>query len=302
MFKCPDCEFEIKNINSLRIHASKKHNASSEDLYIKVILQGNKPTCACGCGSETKFNGLVTGYSKFVWGHASKVNNNWGHNKEAFEKSLVTRRKMWENGEIQGWCKGLTKEDPRIAAIVEKMNTPERSQKISKSLTGKTKSESHKEKISKHMKSYWSEEENRVRQSFEQAERVKNGLLTRCTRVHGYFQNPTKSKNSTVYYRSLFELNAIIHMESNENIDVYTFEPYKIQYDYKGRLRHYVVDCLIEYKNGCKSIVEFKPSCFLQYEKNLAKFKAAEDFSKSQGFLFEIWTEKSHSFLSNKQL
>lgn len=299
MLKCSECDFQIENINSLRIHASKKHGISSENLYIQVVLKGIKPTCECGCGSDTKFNGLVSGYSKFAWGHASKVNNNWGHNKEAFKKSLITRRKMWENGEIQGWCKGLTKDDPRIASIIEKMNTPERSKKISRSLTGKSKSESHKQKISEHMKSYWGEETNRERQSLEQAERVKNGLLTKCTRVHGYFNNPKKSSKPNVYYRSLFELNAILHLESNVDVNSYTFEPYNIEYSFEGKIRHYIIDCLIEYKNGTKCIVEFKPSCHITHEKNVAKFESAQKFASENGFIFEIWTEKSHRFLSS---
>jgi|694.fasta_scaffold46071_5 hypothetical protein len=299
MLKCPQCDFQIESINSLRIHASKKHDISSEDLYIQVVLKGIKPTCECGCGSDTKFNGLVNGYSKFVWGHASKVNNNWGHNKEAFKKSLTTRRKMWENGEIQGWCKGLTKDDPRIASIIEKMNTPERSEKISRSLTGKSKSESHKQKISEHMKSYWGKETNRERQSLEQAERVKNGLLTKCTRVHGYFNNSKKSSKPNVYYRSLFELNAILHLESNEDVISYTFEPYNIEYSFEGKIRHYIIDCLIEYKDGTKRIVEFKPNCHVTHDKNVAKFQSAQKFATENGFIFEIWTEKSHRFLSS---
>jgi len=301
MLKCPDCDFQIENINSLRIHASKKHDISSEDLYIQVVLKGIKPTCECGCGSYTKFNGLVNGYSKFVWGHASKVNNNWGRNKDAFEKSIATRRRMWENGEIQGWCKGLTKDDPRIASIIKKMNTPERSKKISKSLAGKSKSESHKQKISEHMKSYWGEETNRERQSLEQAERVKNGLLTKCTRVHGYFSNHKKSTRQNVYYRSLFEFNAILHLESNEDIVSYTFEPYNIEYSFEGKIRHYIVDCLVEYSDGTKRIVEFKPNCHVTHDKNIAKFQSAQKFANDNGFIFEIWTEKSHKFLSSQK-
>ena len=207
---------------------------------------------------------------------------------------------MWKNGEIQGWCKGLTKDDPRIALIIKKMNTPERSEKISKALTGKLKSESHKQKISEHMKSYWGKEINRERQSLEQAERIKNGLLTKCTRVHGYFSNHKKSTRPNVYYRSLFELNAILHLESHEDVISYTFEPYNIEYSFDGKIRHYIVDCLIEHKDGKKLIVEFKPSCHVIHEKNVAKFQSAEIFANENGFKFEVWTEKTHNFLSKK--
>ena len=181
------------------------------------------------------------------------------------------------------------------------MNTPERSQKISKSLTGKPKSESHKEKISNHMKSYWGDEINRERQSHEQAERVKNGLLTKCTRVHGYFSNHKKSTKTDVYYRSLFELNAIKHLEKDEGVVSYTFEPYRIEYKLEGKSRNYIIDCLIEYKNGTSVIVEFKPNCHLTNEKNIAKFASAEKFANEKGFKFEVWTEKTHKFLSNNK-
>ena len=150
------------------------------------------------------------------------------------------------------------------------------------------------------MKSYWSEETNRERQSLEQAERVKNGLLTKCTRIHGYFDNHKKSSQPNLYYRSLFELNAILHLESSEDVISYTFEPYNIEYFFDGKTRHYIVDCLIEYEDGTKSIVEFKPSCHVVHEKNIAKFRAAEKFANENGFRVEVWTEKSHGFLSRK--
>lgn len=301
LYNCPSCDFNSDNINSLRIHASKRHHISSEDLYLHVILSGVKPTCKCGCGSTTKFNGLVLGYSEYVRGHAARVNNNWGHNESAREKSIETRREMWKNGEIKGWCAGLTKNDPRIAAIVQKMNTPERARKISDALSGRPKSEDHKGKISQHMKEYWSKEENRVEQSRRQAECIKDGMLTKATRVHGYYENPTKS-NKHVYYRSMFELNAVLFMEADNSIVSYTMEPCTIQYNLDDSVRHYVIDCLIEYLDGRKMFVEFKPSCHMSDPKNVAKFKAAHSFAVKNGASFEIWTEKTHPFLSNNAI
>ncbi len=302
MFKCPSCDYEINNMNSLRIHASKKHNISSEDLYVEVVLKGVKPTCKCGCGTATKFHGPLQGYSEYVWGHAAKINNNWGHNELAKEKSLKTRKGMWERGEIKGWCAGLTKEDPRIASIVEKMNTPERAKKISDSLSGKKKSDAHKAKIKEQMQAYWSDEDNKAKQSLRQAECVKNGMLTKATRVHGYFENPKKS-SKLVYYRSLFELNAVLYFESNADIISYEMEPYRIQYEHDEKIRNYVIDCLIEYADGRKLLIELKPSCHLKDPKNLAKFNAAELFALKMNMSFEIWTEKTHPFIGfNSQI
>jgi hypothetical protein len=301
MFKCPKCDYETNNLNSLRIHTAKRHALSSEELYLAVISSdGVRPTCKCGCGEPTKFITLQKGYSEFILGHAARVNNNWGHNQAAFEKSLETRRKMWESGEIKGWCAGLTKDDPRVAAIIEKMNTPERAKKISTSLTGKSKSEEHRKKISENMSVYWGKEENRARQSLRQAECVKNGMLTKATRIHDYYDNPKKSSSSTLYYRSLFELNVINHLENSSDVVKYAFEPYRIEYLHDDKMRNYVIDCLIEYQDGRKVIVEIKPSCHLLHPKNQAKFYAAEIFARKNGYLFEIWTEKTHSFLSSK--
>lgn len=299
MLKCPNCDFQVETINSLRIHASKKHGMGSEDLYVSVVLEGSKPACKCGCGESVKFHGLSKGYSEYAWGHGARINNNWGNNITAREKSIETRREMWKNGEIKGWCTGLTKEDPRIAAIIQKMNTPERAQKISDALTGRSKSESHKDKIAQNMKSYWSNEENRAKQSQRQAECVKSGMLTKATRVHGYYENPTKSSKH-VYYRSMFELNAVLFMEADDSISSYTMEPLTIEYNFDGKIRHYVVDCLIEYSDGRKILIEFKPNCHLLDPKNVAKFEAASTFAFNKGMSFEVWTEKTHPFLSRQ--
>lgn len=297
MLKCPKCDYQIDNINSLRIHAAKQHKISSKDLYHAVVSQGMPAVCKCGCGEETSFISLQKGYNDYVQGHASRVNNNWGHNDAAFQKSLDTRRKMWESGDIKGWCAGLTKEDPRVAAIIQKMNTPERAEKISKALTGKKKSDDHKKKISENMSAYWSSEANRSKQSFRQAECIRNGMLTKATRVHGFYENPSKS-SSSVYYRSLFELNAILHLEKDEKVSSYKFEPFRIEYRHDDKVRYYIVDCLVEYRDGRKVLIEFKPNCHIGDAKNQAKFSAASTFALNEGMTFEVWSEKTHPFLS----
>lgn len=297
MLKCPKCDYQIDNINSLRIHAAKQHKISSKDLYHAVVSQGMPAVCKCGCGEETSFISLQKGYNDYVQGHASRVNNNWGHNDAAFQKSLDTRRKMWESGDIKGWCAGLTKEDPRVAAIIQKMNTPERAEKISKALTGKKKSDDHKKKISENMSAYWSSEANRSKQSFRQAECIRNGMLTKATRVHGFYENSSKS-SSSVYYRSLFELNAILHLEKDEKVSSYKFEPFRIEYRHDDKVRYYIVDCLVEYRDGRKVLIEFKPNCHIGDAKNQAKFSAASTFALNEGMTFEVWSEKTHPFLS----
>lgn len=118
-----------------------RHKVDSKTLYLRLFCNDVEPTCACGCNEKVKFNGLQTGFSKFVQGHAARVSNNWGHNENAQKKSQGVRREMHKRGEIKLWCKGLTKEtDERIASLSEKgkntiLNNPNERLKRSKRMT-----------------------------------------------------------------------------------------------------------------------------------------------------------------------
>lgn len=122
MFECPKCDYKHESINSMRIHAQKKHGIQSIELWMHY--NGSKPTCGCSCGTETKFLGLKKGFAKYIRGHAARVNNNWGHNKEAQKKSQDTRREEGKLGFKKGytpWNKGLTKEtDASVARMATK--------------------------------------------------------------------------------------------------------------------------------------------------------------------------------------
>lgn len=121
-FKCPHCDaYEASNLDSIRIHCQKRHSLPARQLYVLLFLpDGKEPTCACGCGEQTKFISLQKGFSEYVLGHSSRVKNNWGHNKEALNKSLKKRRDegLWNR---DPWNRGKTKEnDPEFAKIAEK--------------------------------------------------------------------------------------------------------------------------------------------------------------------------------------
>jgi len=120
-FKCPNCDAAYVNLNSLRIHAQKKHGTKSIDLRLALFHDGVRPTCECGCGEETAFDGLVIGFVRFVNGHNARVENSWGHNPVALAKSQEVRRGMWKRGEIKAWRTGLSPDEPRNKALIEKM-------------------------------------------------------------------------------------------------------------------------------------------------------------------------------------
>ena len=121
-FTCPECgQYETTKLDSLRIHCQKKHHLPTRKLYALLFLhEGKEPTCACGCGEPTKFLTLQRGFSEYILGHAARVNNNWGHNKDALQKSLQKRRDegLWSR---DPWNRGKTKEnDPKFAMIAER--------------------------------------------------------------------------------------------------------------------------------------------------------------------------------------
>lgn len=124
-FKCPECDYASENLDSLRIHASKRHKITSQEVYIRVFLNGIAPVCECGCKQTPKFNTLQLGFKRFLNGHNSSVHNaGWGHNKKALEKSQAVRSEMWKNGEIVAWHKGKsTKTDERLARAGQKIST-----------------------------------------------------------------------------------------------------------------------------------------------------------------------------------
>ena len=214
MLICTRCERKFEKLVSLSIHFRSAHESTAKQLYVELYCEGVEPTCACGCGEETKFHSIKTGFSEYKWGHASRINNNWGHNKSAIENAKKERNKLLMQGKIQIWNKGLTKEtDERVATYTEKMNTPERAEKISKALARKEKSKEHKKKIIKHMREYWGKKENRDKQSKRQAEWIKNNsIICYKNSKNGWF-NCTKNKGKKkIYYRSSYELSTLIHL------------------------------------------------------------------------------------------
>jgi hypothetical protein len=113
--QCDLCSKEFGSIESLRKHYGRKHNVSSQEFYNEFILNGNIPTCKCGCGEVPVFRGFVRGYGDWIRGHISRVKNNWGHNESAKENSSKTRREQFKSGDRKVWNDGLTKEvDNRV--------------------------------------------------------------------------------------------------------------------------------------------------------------------------------------------
>jgi len=203
-FKCKHCSKQFNSFDSLSRHSSRTHNIKREELYTEIYLNGKKPTCACGCGEPTKFH-TTEGFGKYLRGHVSRVNNNWGHNQAAKDKSAETRRRQYKNGEREVWNKGLTKDDSdALKAISEKMkkeNNPKRAKQISKSLKGRKHSKEHRENHKKSVAKYWAKQENRD----AARERRSKYKLNNKSKLEIKFEKMLKAFNFKFNYQFLFK-------------------------------------------------------------------------------------------------
>jgi len=118
-YKCKLCkDVGFDNYTSLSRHIGRTHHVSTGQFYVDYYLNGECPTCKCGCGEKLKYSYNLKGFTDYCKGHIARIKNNWGHNSKAIEKSAETRRRQYASGERIQWNKGLTVDDPRV-----KLNT-----------------------------------------------------------------------------------------------------------------------------------------------------------------------------------
>lgn len=215
---CKECNREFEKLDSLRKHRALKHNITSEQTYIDYVFNGIPPVCKCGCGEKPGYLSIVKGFVDYVWGHAARVNNNWGHNPAVVKKSHETQKQMYNDGTLQIWNKGLTIEDPRVRDNIDKvMANPERGNNISKKLTGVAKSEEHKLNISKTAIIRWENQDERIKQRYRRAQYYKNRKFNKKTKLEEKVENIIKSLN--------------IEYEFQYPLDGYLFDFYLPEYN-----------------------------------------------------------------------
>ena len=138
--------------------------------------------------------------------------------------------------------------------------------------------------------------------------------------MHQTYKGKFKPKHPEKYqgtmpiiYRSGWELRLMSWLDSNQKIISWGSEsvvvPYVCATD--NRPHRYFVDFLIKYCDGRIFLVELKPENqtkvptrgkkrqatviteTLSYAKNLSKWNAAAAYAEKQGWIFQIWTEKT---------
>jgi len=216
--KCKICEKEFTSLLGLSKHNSQKHNLCSEETYIEYELGGKKPTCKCGCNEETNFLSIKKGYRDYIRGHSQRINNNWGHNTKALEKSHKTQKKMHESGELKVWNDGLSINDPRVRDNIDKiMASPTRSKRISKALSNVPKSDKHKKNLSIAQIKSWDNEEKRNKQRFNRLKYFRTSQSRKRSKLEQFFDD--------------LLVDMKFNFESSYSVDGYLFDFYLKDYN-----------------------------------------------------------------------
>jgi hypothetical protein len=112
----------------------------------------------------------------------------------------------------------------------------------------------------------------------------------------------SKKNNKQLFFRSGMESEFYKCLEKKNDVVKYQVESLEIEYVYEGKLRKYIPDILVEYNTGKKELWEIKPKNQTKIPKNLAKWKAADEYCRKRNIEFIVFTEKGLRMLKNKKL
>jgi hypothetical protein len=105
---------------------------------------------------------------------------------------------------------------------------------------------------------------------------------------------------SLIWYESLNERDYMYLLEIDPDVISYSTQPFKISYILDKKVRWYTPDFLVQRKSK-QQIVEIKPSCWNDDEKNVRKFSVIAANLRSEGQNFVIITDEmmSQGYLLN---
>lgn len=112
----------------------------------------------------------------------------------------------------------------------------------------------------------------------------------------------SQKNNKQLFFRSGMESEFYKCLEKKTDVIKYQVESLEIEYVYEGKLRKYIPDILVEYNTGKKELWEIKPKNQTKIPKNLAKWKAADEYCRKRNIEFIVFTEKGLRMLKNKKL
>lgn len=102
------------------------------------------------------------------------------------------------------------------------------------------------------------------------------------------FCYPEKCKKEKVYFRSSYEAIYCYWLDNNPDVDWFSFEAFRIPYEFGGKTRFYVPDFIVGWKNNKISIKELKAEFLRDDEMQKAKRDAGTIFANSNEMDYEL--------------
>jgi hypothetical protein len=111
--------------------------------------------------------------------------------------------------------------------------------------------------------------------------------------IKGIYTISKKCRRNNPIFRSSYELKTHYHLDNDDTVEWYDYEPFKVQYvDAEGKKRNYAIDFVVKYNNRDKLIaVEVKNDYDMKRFKECGK-EAAFINECSQYIDLEIWSNE----------
>ena len=114
----------------------------------------------------------------------------------------------------------------------------------------------------------------------------------RNNHVSGWHTSSKGNLGMKMFYRSSWERDMMLHLDSNDDVLSYGYECVRIPYyDIDNHKRNYVPDFIITHSDGRRVLVEIKPKQFLNNVKTILKAEAARTYCSNNGIdVYELLT------------
>lgn len=105
----------------------------------------------------------------------------------------------------------------------------------------------------------------------------------------GFCFPKNKCKKKKVYFRSSYEAIYCFYLDYHPDVEWFSFEAFRVSYEFDGKQRYYIPDFLIKWKNIDKlSIRELKAEFMREDEQVDAKTRCAQLFATNSNMDFEM--------------
>jgi len=104
--------------------------------------------------------------------------------------------------------------------------------------------------------------------------------------IQGVYRSPKSMKLHN--FKSSWELNLYKFLDGCKYVKAWESECVKIPYKYRGRVKRYLPDVLI----NNRLLLEVKPKNQIGWPINVAKFRSAKEFCKVKGWSFKVVTKE----------